>query len=107
MLYLEYESCKADPDLWVKKFHKPSGEPYYGLLLLYVDDCLYINMDAISELEKLDSYFSMKPGSIGDPDIYLGGKLTTATMVDPNTGLSCEAWGLSPTKYVQASIDNI
>ena len=88
---MEYESCKADPDLWVKKFYKSSGEPFYGLLLLYVDDCLCINTDAVSELEKLDSYFTMKAGSIGDPDIYLGGKLTRATMVDPNTGLSCEA----------------
>ena len=83
MLYLEYKSCKADPDLWIKQFHKPSGELYYDLILLYVDDALCINADAVSELEKLDGDFTMKPGLIGDPDIYLGGKLRTATMEDP------------------------
>ena len=72
-----------------------------------MDDALCINVDAVAELEKLDGYFKMKPGSIGDPDIYLGGKLRTVIMEDPNTGLTCEAWGLSPTKYVQAAIDNV
>ena len=76
MLYLGYESCKADPDVWLKQFEKPNGTKYYGYMLLYVDDAMCINHKAIEELKKLDNYFAMKPGSIGDPNIYLGGKIS-------------------------------
>ena len=49
----------------------------------------------------------MKPGSIGDPDSYLGGKLTQFEIENPATGDLQLAWGLSPTKYVQTAIANI
>ena len=49
----------------------------------------------------------MKPGSIGDPDIYLGGKLTQFEIKDPATGDSQLAWGLLATKYVQTAIANV
>ena len=79
---LDYESCKADPDVWVKQFFKPSGTKCYDYILLYVDDALCVNHDAQSELEKLNKFFKMKPGSIGDPDIHLGGKLTQFEVKD-------------------------
>jgi hypothetical protein len=57
--------------------------------------------DAMSALNELDYYFEMKPGSIGDPDIYLGGKLRKVAL--PN---GVEAWGISPSKYVQEAVKN-
>ena len=107
MLYLGYESCKADPDVLIKEFNKPDGSAYYGYVLLYVDDALCINHNPTGELMKLDGYFKMKPGSIGDPDTYLGGKLTQVEVQDPDTEEISLAWGLSPTKYVKAAIDNV
>jgi hypothetical protein len=107
MLFLEYESCKADPDVWIKRFHKPDGTPYYGYILLYVDDAMCINHAAEDELGKLDHYFKMKPGSIGDPDIYLGGKISQVEVDNEGSEFALTAWGLSPTKYVQAAINNV
>ena len=80
---------------------------YFGYILLYVDGALCVNHDAQSEFENLDKFFKMKPGSIGDPDIYLGGKLTQVEIEDPTTGDSKLDWGLSPTKYFQTAINNV
>ena len=49
----------------------------------------------------------MKPDSIGDPDIYLGGKISEVAVTDPSTGEKKRAWGISPTKYAKAAIDNV
>jgi hypothetical protein len=43
----------------------------------------------------------MKPGSIGDPDIYLGAKLKPVTLQN-----GVVAWGKSPSKYVQEACRN-
>ena len=71
MLNMGYDSCKADPDVWLKECVRPDGTRYYGYILLYVDDALCINQDATAELDRLDDFFVMKPDSIGDPDIYI------------------------------------
>ena len=99
---MEYERCLADHDLWYKADVYPDGEPYYRYILLYCDDCLSIGLDAAKELEKLDHYFQMKPGSIGDPDVYLGNKLRTTVL--PN---GVVAWGMSSSKYVQEAVANV
>ena len=44
----------------------------------------------------------MKPGSIGDPDIYLGAKLREVTL---NIGVTC--WSMSSAKYVKDAIRNV
>ena len=49
----------------------------------------------------------MKPGSTGDPDVCLGGKLTQVEVQDPDAEEISLAWGLSPAKCVKATIDNV
>jgi Reverse transcriptase (RNA-dependent DNA polymerase) len=39
---LGYLSCKADPDVWMRENVKSSGERYYELVLMYVDDIMCI-----------------------------------------------------------------
>ena len=81
---------------------RPSdGFKYYAYVLLYVDDCLCIHHDAETQLEQLDKYFPMKPGSIGDPDIYLGSKIRKVNLEN-----GVEAWANSPSKYVQEAVRN-
>jgi hypothetical protein len=73
MRTLGYTRCKADTDLWYKPSIRPDDKfEYYDYVLLFVDDCLSISHDAAAALQEIDAYFPMKPGSIGDPDIYLG-----------------------------------
>ena len=61
-----------------------------------MDDSLAISHDAIAALDRMDKFFMMKKGSIGDPDIYLGSKLRKVQLDN-----DVFAWGVSPAKYVQ------
>jgi hypothetical protein len=71
------------------------GFQYYAYVLICVDDILAVSHDALGDLNKIDLYFKMKKGSIGDPDIYLGSRLKQALL--PN---GIETWMMSPTKYI-------
>ena len=103
MRNLGYESCKADTDLWFKECVRPDdGLRYYAYVLIYVDDCLAIHHDAQSCLLEIDKFFTMKPDSIGDPDVYLGAKLRKVTLSN-----GVQAWSLSPSKYVQEAVKNV
>jgi hypothetical protein len=44
----------------------------------------------------------MKPGSIRDPDIYLGATIKTMRLAN-----GVEAWASSPSKYVRALVDTV
>ena len=102
MRMLGYQSCLADPDLWYKPMVQPSdGYKYYGYALLYTDHCPCINHNAEDEIKKLDKYFMMKKGSIGDPDFYLGAKIKPMRM--PN---GVTSWSMSSSKYIQEALRN-
>ena len=73
MTHLGSTPCLADPDLWMRAEVRPSdGVSYYPHMLLYVDDVLVVHHNATDVMLRLDKYFKMKPGLIGDPDVYLG-----------------------------------
>ena len=55
---------------------------YYSYILYYVDDIMVIYHDSLSILKKIDKYFTFKPLSIGEPDIYLGAKLIKMTITN-------------------------
>ena len=97
-----YTSCKADPDLWIRKAVKDNGDEYYEYMLLYVDDALAIGEHPKVMLEEIDKFFMMKPGSIQVPKLYLGAKLSLEEL--PN---GAKAWALSSSKYIQDSIANL
>ena len=75
---------------------------YYSYVLIYVDDILCIDEDATSVLKELDKYFMMKPGSIGDPDLYLGAKLRKVQL---NNGVF--AWAFSASIYAHEAVRNV
>ena len=103
MRSLGYQACLADQDVWYKAETRPEdGQKYYAYVLLYVDDALSIHHNGATVLQQIDYFFRMKPGSIGDPDIYLGGKLRKTTL--PN---GVHAWGISSSKYVQEAVRNV
>lgn len=55
----------------------------------------------IIKLEKLDTYFRMKPGSIGPPDMYLGAKIQKVQLEN-----GVWTWSSSSSKYVQQAEGN-
>ncbi len=97
-----YVSCKADPDLWLNAKMQPDDNTrYYLYILCYIDNILCIDHDAMGVLGKIDKYLSLKPDSVGDPDICLRAKLQQTQL--PN---GVTAWALSPLKYVNQAVRN-
>jgi hypothetical protein len=101
--HLGWHPCCTDRDLWMKTETRPDDDAlYWDYILIYVDDILCMHHDPGSPLAKLDEYFKMKEGSIQVPTLYLGAKLKKTVM--PN---GVVAWGMSSSKYVQSSVQNV
>ncbi len=72
MRQMEYTSCKADPDLWLKAVTRPEDNVgYYAYILCYVDNILCIHHDPMSVMNEINKYLPLKPSSVDNPDIYL------------------------------------
>ena len=57
MQELVYQSCVADPDLWMKAQYRPDDElEHYSYILCYVDDILCIHHYPDDSLNKLNGY---------------------------------------------------
>ncbi|KAL7475938.1 hypothetical protein ACHAW6_001835 [Cyclotella cf. meneghiniana] len=97
-----YRSCLADSALWLKEQTDQKGNRYYAYILCYVDDLLVVHHNPKRVMDKIDSILTLKPDSMGPPEMYLGAKLKKKTFED-----STVAWGLSPLKYVQQAVRNI
>ena len=103
MSHLGFTPCLADPDVWMRPAQKADGSSYWEYVLLYVDDALAISENAQHILEnEIGKYFTMKPGSIGPPKIYLGGHMRKITLEN-----GAKAWGFSSSQYVQAAVKNV
>jgi hypothetical protein len=76
MRHLDFVSCPADPDVWMRPAKHSNSTDYYEYILLYVDDALAVGKNAERILrEELGRYFELKDGSIGAPKLYLGGNV--------------------------------
>ena len=74
MRHLEFVSCPANPDVWIRPRIHSNGTEYYKYLLIYTDDALCISDKSEHVLQKkIGRYFPLNEASIGPPKIYLGG----------------------------------
>ena len=61
MHHLNFSSCPADPDMWMRKAQKADGSPCYDYMLLYTDDALVVSKRAEAILrEEMGQYFELK-----------------------------------------------
>ena len=103
MRHLEFISCPADPDVWMRPSKKSDGQEYYEYILLYTDDALVISENAEKVLRlELGRYFELKQESIGEPKLYLGGSVRK---VELENGVKC--WAFGSSQYVQAAVKNV
>lgn len=73
MRHLDYASCPADPDLWMRPATKADGSQHYSYILLHTNDALVIDCDAENVLRnQLGKYFELKEESIGPPKFLPG-----------------------------------
>ena len=103
MEFLNFKSCLADPDVWMRPVIKNDGNTYYEYILLYVDDALVVSENAKSILRnELGRYFHLKEESIGPPTVYLGGRVRKVQLEN-----GVWAWSFSSSQYVQSAIKNV
>ena len=75
MEHLGYESCKVDPDVWMRSATRTYGQDYYEYILLCVDNCLCISEKPKPALLQVDKFFPINPVSIRPPKTYLRGNI--------------------------------
>ena len=103
MQFLNFQSCKADADVWMRCAVNSDGGEYWEYVLLYCDDVLVISEHGEATLRnEIGKYFELKEESIGPPSIYLGGKMSRVTLKN-----GVEAWSFSSSQYVQAAVKNV
>jgi hypothetical protein len=103
MRHLDFISCPADPDVWMRAAIQSDGSECYEYILLYTDDALVVSGCPEKLLrEELGRFFILKEESIGPPKIYLGGSVRKVTL---ENGVEC--WAFSSSQYVQAAVKNV
>jgi hypothetical protein len=96
MRHLDFVSCPADPDVWMRPAKRSGGTNYYEYILLYTDDAIVLSENAEKVLRTdLGRYFTLKEESIGPPKIYLGGSVRKVQL---DNGVEC--WAYSSSQYV-------
>ena len=101
-----YFSCKADPDVWMKAKSKPSGERYWSYVLCYVDDLLVVDHNPQEVMEYMQKKYTLKDGSVKEPDLYLGNEVTKWNMGDVlDPGKEC--WAMSSDMYVKRAVSEV
>ena len=103
MHFINFTSCPADPDIWMRPAIKSDGSKCYGYVLLYVDDALVVSENAeFILMNELGRYFELQEESIGPPDDYLGGKVRKVQL---ESGVN--AWAFSSCQYMQTAVKNV
>ena len=103
MEFLNFKSCLADPDVWMRPAIKSDGNTYYEYILLYVDDALVVSENDESILHnELRRYFHLKEESIGPPTVYLGGRVHKVQLEN-----GVWAWSFSLSQYMQSAVKNV
>ena len=103
MEFLNFKSCLADPDVWMRPAIKSDGNTYYEYILLYCDDALVVSENAESILSnELGRYFHLMEESIGPPTVYLGGRFHKVQLEN-----GVWAWSFSSSQDVQSAVKNV
>ena len=100
--HIGFKSCLGDPDLWYRPNTCPDNREVYEYVLVYTDDLLVLALNPKEILRKIDKYFTLKPESITEPNIYLGAKIRKVRIDD-----ECYAWSQSSGNYVKEAIKTV
>ena len=99
-----FKPSKADPDVWMRPDVKEDKSEYYEYVLVYVDDCMAISMDAIGVLKEIQETFKLKGDKMEKPDMYLGARLEQME-AGVKTGLL--AWCTSAEDFVKQAVEDV
>ena len=69
---MEYTSCVADPNVWMKPQTNKEDYKYWSYMLVYVDHCLAVHHDPGPVMEELKSHYKLKNDTYRELKRYLG-----------------------------------
>ena len=100
MHFINFTSCPADPDVWMRPAIKSDGTKCFDYVLLYVDDALAVSENAESILRnELGRYFELKGWT---PRSLLRRPIRKAQLEN-----GVNAWAFSSSQYVQTAVKNV
>ena len=103
---LKFKSTRIDPDVYIRRNNKESGEPYYEMLLVYVDDVLLISHVPNDVMEKIASEFEIKNNEWGPPEFYLGAGIEKFTVYN-DSGIVGNFWSMTSKKFVDNLVKTV
>ena len=101
-----FQSCLADPDVWMKARVKPNGDKYWEYVLCYVDDILVISHVPQETMDMLSKSYTLKAGSVKEPDQYLGAEIRKLQIEDYDDPTKI-CWGMSSDLYVKRAVTEV
>ena len=110
---LSFVPCKADPDVWMRKATKSNGLKYWEYILVYVDDVLVISEHPDRIMDGIAGAFTIKPGSMKEPDLYLGATISKHFIHDSDEptkqrwAISCDNYVANAVKTVESSMKDV
>jgi hypothetical protein len=85
---------------------KPDGFKYWSYILIYTDNILIIDYEPKVAMDHIASQYTLKPGSVKEPDLYLGSQVSKFYINgadDPKK----PRWAMSSEKYVKQVVINV
>ena len=101
-----FVSCRGDPDVWMRPKVKPNGDKYWEYVLCYVDDILCISHEPQVVMDYLASKYTLKKGSVKEPDAYLGAEVKKWT-IEGADNPSKVRWAMSSDLYVKRAVTEV
>jgi len=97
---MNFESTKADRDVWIRPAVTRDGQEYYEMVCVYVDDILVISKDPDAILTVIQDTYELKGGGGATPTTYLGASISKVQFKDGS-----EYWAMSPNDYLQNALN--
>ena len=85
----------------MRKTTKAGGFQYWEYILVYVDDVLVISEHPGRIMEAIGTAFTIKPGSMREPDLYLGADISKHFIHDSDEPTKVR-WAMSCDNYVRS-----
>lgn len=101
-----FESCKADPDVWMRPGVKANGDKYWEYVLCYVDDLLVVSIEPQKVMDALSEKYTLKKGSVKPPDSYLGADVKQYNIGGPEDSAKLK-WAMSSDTYVARAVADV
>ena len=103
---MDFKSCLADADVWMRENTKPDGFKYWEYCLCYVDDVLVVSHAPQKVMDGLSKRYTLKEGSVKEPDLYLGARISKH-LIPGSDDPTKTRWAMSSDDYIKSAIDNL